>query len=180
MKKLNLLMLAAVLMLAIGCDKNDNPASTQETSVRFTTTDNVKTVPTYFSFDTGAVTDSAGAWDVKLTYTMMVVDTSMPAIKYPFIALNSTRSVTGKVVDGTEFASVNGQSVAGLAADGVGANVIGVNCLNYDGATHRLIPFTNRAFVVQTGTGKRVKFQMLGYYNEAGVSGFMTIEYVKY
>jgi hypothetical protein len=104
----------------------------------------------------------------------------MPAIKYPFIGLNTGRGVTGKIVDGTDFSSLNGSTVSGLAADSDTTGVIGVNCLNYDGSTHRLNPYTNRGFVVQTGTGKRVKFAMVSYYNEAGTSGFMTIDYVKY
>lgn len=182
MKHLSLsLALALSLVLAAGCDsKDDNPVTTTETATRFTTTENVKTAPTYFSFDTGAATDSSGAWDVKFTYSYMVVDTSMPAIKYPFIALNASRGVTGKVIDGTDFASVNGATVSGLASDAVGAPVIGDQCLNYDGSTHRLNPYPDRTFVIQTGTGKRVKFKMVSYYNEAGTSGFMTIDYVKY
>lgn len=182
MKKLALFTSVAVLIaLAVGCEtKDDNPMAPEESAVRFTTTDNVKTLPTYFSFDTGTATDSAGAWDVKLTFSYMVVDTSMPAIKYPYIALNTARGVTAKMVDGSDFASVNGATVSGLAADGAGSPVIGNLCLNYEGTTHRLNPYANRTFVLQTGLGKRIKFKMVSYYNEAGTSGFMTIDYVKY
>jgi hypothetical protein len=75
---------------------------------------------------------------------------------------------------------VNAATVAGLSTDAAGSSVIGMNCLNYDGTTHRLNPYANRTFVVQYGTSKRVKFKMISYYNETGTSGFMTIDYVKY
>ncbi|MCU0453775.1 MAG: HmuY family protein [Bacteroidetes bacterium] len=176
-----LLTIAITLVFVVGCDtKDDNPVTATETAVRFTTTNNVKTVPTYFSFETGAVTDSAGAWDIRMSYSYMVVDTSMPAIKYPYIALNAARGVTAKIVDGSEFSLVNAATVAGLSTDAAGSSVIGMNCLNYDGTTHRLNPYANRTFVVQYGTSKRVKFKMISYYNETGTSGFMTIDYVKY
>lgn len=181
MKTLINIALVAFAVIVIGCDtKDDNPLVVENEAVRFTTTNNVKTTPTYFSFDTGAATDSAGAWDVKLTYSYMLVDPSMPAIKYPFIALNAGRNVTAKMVDGTGFTSVNGSSATGLASDHDTVAVIGTNCLNYDGTTHRLNPYPDRTFVVQTGLGTRVKFAMVSYYNEASVSGYMTLDYVKY
>lgn len=169
-----------LVLLTVGCKKDENPVTPQETATRFTTTNNVKTVPTYFSFDTGAVTDSVGAWDVKMTFTYMAVDPSIPAIKYPFIGLNRSRNVMAKMVDSTDFSLVNGSTTTGLQSDGDSTAVIGVNCLNYESGTHLLTPYQNRTFVVQTGTGTRVKFKMVGYYNEAAVSGFMTIDYVKY
>lgn len=179
-RALALVTLALSLMLAVGCDKkDDNPVSSTETVVRYTTVNSVKTTPTYFSFDTGAPTDSVGAWDVKLTYTMMVVDPSIPAIKYPFVGLNKARGVLGKTVDGADFSTVKATTITGLQAENDTTGVIGVNCLNYDGTTHLLNPFTNRTFVIQTVSGSRVKFKMVGYYNEAGTSGYMTIDYVK-
>ncbi len=181
MKSILNLFILAIALVTVGCDtKDENPLTTDQTSVRFTTTDNVKTTPTYFSFDTGAATDSAGAWDIKMTYSYMNVDPSMPAIKFPFIALNASRSVTAKMVDGSGFTSVNGETVNGLSTDSDTVAVIGTNCLNYEGTTHRLNPYPNRTFILQTGLGKRVKFAMVSYYNEASVSGFMTIDYVKY
>jgi hypothetical protein len=54
---------------------------------------------------------------------------------------------------------------------------IGTNCLSYDGTTHILSPYNNRTFVVQTSTGKRAKFKMLTYYNDAGASGYMKFQF---
>jgi len=173
--------LLALSFVLVSCKKEEsNPIAPQENVVRFTTAENVKTLPTYFSFDTGAVTDSVGAWDVKLTFTYMNVDPSMPAIKYPFIGLNRTRNVLAKMIDSTEFGALDGRTMAGLLADGDTTAVIGVNCLNYESGTHRLTPYANRNFVLQTGSSTRVKFKMVGYYKEAGTSGYMTIDYVKY
>jgi hypothetical protein len=182
MKNLSLLLLAASLLVVIGCkDNNDNPvASNTETTVRFTTATSVKIAPVYFSFDTGGIVDSTGTWDLKLTYTLMVVDTSIPAIKYPFIALNQLRTVQAKIVDGMEFPNVNGSTTSGLASDNGSTAIIGVNCLNYDSNTHLLNPFANRTFVVKTGSNARTKFKMISYYNDALVSGYMTFDYVKY
>jgi hypothetical protein len=181
MKK-NILVLAALSFASIvGCKKDENPVvANTETATRFTTSASVKTAPVYFSFDTGGIVDSTGAWDLKLTYTLMVVDTSIPAIKYPFIALNQSRTVQGKIVDGMDFSACNGSTTTGLALDNGTSAVIGVNCLNYDSNTHLLNPFANRTFVVKTGSNARTKFKMVSYYNEALVSGYMTFDYVKY
>jgi hypothetical protein len=180
MKHATIILTIILLVLAVGCKKEDDPVTPQETAVRFTTTNNVKTAPTYFSFDTGVVTDSVGAWDLKMTFAYMLVDPSMPPIKYPFIGLNKARSVTAKMIDSTAFSLVNGAATSGLQADGDTTAVIGANCLNYESGTHLLTPYPNRTFVVQTGGGNRAKFKMVGYYNEAAVSGYMTIDYVKY
>ncbi len=55
---------------------------------------------------------------------------------------------------------------------------IGTNCLKYAGPpTHKLNPYPDRTFVVQTATGAKAKFKLLTYYNELGVSGYMKFQY---
>ncbi|MHB1049849.1 MAG: HmuY family protein [Bacteroidota bacterium] len=55
---------------------------------------------------------------------------------------------------------------------------IGTAALKYSGPpTHKLNPYTDRTFVVKTYDGKFAKFEMLSYYNEAGVSGYMKFKY---
>jgi len=54
---------------------------------------------------------------------------------------------------------------------------IGTAVLSYNGATHKLNPYTDRTFVIKTYDGKFAKFEMLSYYNEAGASGYMKFKY---
>lgn len=55
---------------------------------------------------------------------------------------------------------------------------LGTFVLKYAGPpTHKLNPYTDRTFVVKTHDGKFAKFEMLSYYNEAGVSGYMKFKY---
>lgn len=181
MKNLSLfLILALSLFVAIGCDtKDDNPVTSDSNTVRFTTAQNVKTTPTFFSFDTGTTTDTLGAWDVMFGTIGVPAGPGM-TVQFPAIRLNRGRAVSAKIVDGTEFASVNGATVSGLTADTDTSYAIGMECLDYDDASHQLSPYANRTFVLQTGAGTRVKFKMVSYYSEAGASGFMTLDYVKY
>lgn len=55
---------------------------------------------------------------------------------------------------------------------------IGTSVFKYAGPpTHKLNPYTDRTFVVQTAAGARAKLKMLTYYNEAGASGYMKFQY---
>jgi hypothetical protein len=126
------------------------------------------------NFAKGTVTKKS--WDVKCTIIM--VPTPIGPMSFPGIALNRDANVTGKVVDGTAFDGVDPATVTGLQTDVDTSFVIGTNCLSYDENTHRLSPYTNRTFVVSTTAGKRAKFRLLSYYNDAGASGFMKFEYV--
>lgn len=128
-----------------------------------------------FSFAKGEV--AVQPWDVKLT--VLSVPTPIGPMNFPGIVLNGAAGVKAAIVNGTPFADVNAATVTPLLADGDTTYVIGTTCLNYDENSHRLSPFTDRTFVVQSTSGKRYKFRMLGYYNDQGLSGFMKFEYVK-
>ena len=54
---------------------------------------------------------------------------------------------------------------------------LGTDCLNYNGTTHVLSPYTDRTLVVKTSTGKFAKMKMLSYYNSAGASGYMKFQF---
>jgi hypothetical protein len=178
----NLMVFALFVALAVaGCKKNDNPADSSQLIFAATgtfSTGNVKVSPAYFSFDTKDTTAPAHTWDILLTNTLMSVDPSIPPIKYPVIQFNRSSGVSGTIVDGKEFETIDPSAVTGLKTDTNDTTlVIGTNCLNYDGATHRLSPFPNRSFVVRTASNKLVKFRVVSYYNTDGVSGFMTFDY---
>jgi hypothetical protein len=126
------------------------------------------------SFDNGIVEPMR--WDIKLT--VIAVPTPIGPMNFPGIVLNRAAGVTAAVVDGMPFADVIPASTTGLAADTETAFVIGTECLDYDENSHRLSPFVDRSFVLQTVGGKRVKFEMLSYYNDELQSGYMKFAYV--
>jgi hypothetical protein len=170
-----------VVLAAAGCRKNDNPADSSQTTFSATgtfSTGNVKNSPAYFSFDKKDTTAPTQTWDIVLTNTLMSVDPSIPPIKYPVIQFNRSSNVSGAIVDGKEYDTIDPSAVTGLKTDTNDTTlVIGTNCLNYDGTTHRLSPFPNRSFVVRTASNKLVKFRLVSYYNTAGVSGYITFDY---
>lgn len=172
--------LAVGLLAAAGCEKKEDapvtPSPTGGSGIF--TSSNVKTAPVYFSFDAKDSVPVSGAWDLKLT-TMYAPDDTAKAFKYPGIALNRQRNVQAKIVDGQTYESVDQSAATALQTDPNDTTVIiGIRCLYYTGPpSHRLNPYDNRTFVVQTGSGKRAKLRMLSYYNDQGVSGYMKFEY---
>jgi len=174
--------IALFFTLAVpGCQKNDNPADASQLSFTTTgtfSTGNVKVSPAYFTFDKKDTTAPTQTWDILLTNTLMTVDPSIPAIKYPVIQFNRSKSVSGTIVDGKDFDAIDPSAVSELKTDTNDTTlVIGTNCLNYESATHRLSPFPNRSFVVRTASNKLVKFRIVSYYNADGVSGYITFDY---
>jgi hypothetical protein len=126
------------------------------------------------NFATGVLT--AKPWDIKLC--VISVPSPIGPVSFPGIVLNRDKGVLAKIVDGTAFADVDAAAVTGLMPDTDTSYAIGTECLSYDQNTHHLSPYGNRTFVVQTVAAKRAKFQMLSYYNDSGVSGYMKFEYV--
>lgn len=187
MRHTMLLSLTAALFLVIasGCEKEDNPLqpSNGNSGLLTFSSNNVKVSPVYFSFDSKDSTTSSGSWDLKLT-TMVAPDDTSGAFQFPGIQLNRTRGVLAKIVDGIPFDSVNVANVTGLNGDTDTSYAIGTFCLYYTGTTgnppHRLIPYQDRTFVIKSGSGKLAKLRMLSYYNQAGTSGYMTFEYIYY
>lgn len=133
-------------------------------------TRSIKSQPVYYSFDKRDTTTATGAWDVKFTVN---------AAFEPLIMLNKDRGVTGAVLDGTPFDTYSPAQTT-LSSDVNDTTlVIGNKCFLYAGPpTHKLNPVANRTFVVRTINGARVKFQTLNYYNAAGASGFVKLQYV--
>lgn len=174
--------LALFLLIAPGCDKKDNPVDQNQTTTNYIfSSNNVKNAPVYFSFDAKDSVTSLQPWDLKLTAVSTLVDTpSNFYIKLPTIVMNRARNVQGKIVSSGTFESVDPATVTGLQADPTDSTfTIGTECLYYTGApAHKLNPYDNRTFVLQSGTGKRIKFRMLSYYNDQGLSGYMKLEYV--
>ncbi|KAB2923934.1 MAG: hypothetical protein F9K22_07580 [Bacteroidetes bacterium] len=130
----------------------------------------IKTSPVYYSFDLRDTVSASGNWDIKWTVN---------ASNEPLVVLNRNKGVTGTVLEGTDFATLN---TAALSLGTTDANdttlVIGNKCFLYAGPpTHRLNPVAGRVFVVRTINGARVKFRTLSYYNAAGTSGFPKFEY---
>ena len=128
-----------------------------------------------FSFAKGII--AANRWDIKLT--VLSVATPIGTMSFPGVVLNRAAGVKAAMVNGTPFSDVIPASVQPLLEDGDSTFVIGTECLKYDENSHRLAPYDNRSFVVQTTAARRVKFQLNSYYNNSGASGFMAIEYVK-
>lgn len=135
-------------------------------------TEGIKVTPVYYSFDLRETTSSDGKWDIKMTINES---------QEPLIILNSAKGVTGKVIDGQSFASVQAATITGLNADVNDTTlVIGNKCFQYNPDTHGLTPYPNRTFVVKTQNGAQVKFRLLDYYRLVGTtrtSGFMKFEF---
>ena len=180
MKQLTVFALFVALAVA-GCKKNDNPADASQPTFSATgtfSTGNVKNTPAYFSFDKKDTTAPTQTWDIMLTNTLMSVDPSIPPIKYPVIQFNRSGNVSGAIVDGKDYDTIDPSTVTGLKTDTNDTTlVIGTHCLNYDDATHRLNPYPNRSFVVRTAGNRLVKFRVVSYYSPAGVSGYITFDY---
>jgi len=182
-----MIVLSALIFVAFtGCEKEDsNPiASTPKPAgLKTFSSNNVKLSPVYFSFDLKDSTTQTGAWDLKLT-TMTAPEDTLGTFKFPGIQLNKTRNVKAKIVDNANLDSLNALTVTELVGDTDTSYAIGTLCLYYTGTTgtppHSLKPYDKRIFVVETGSGKRVKFQMKSYYNTAGASGYMTFDYIVY
>jgi hypothetical protein len=177
----NLVLILAAALFYIGCEKDSNPADTGGNTTTGTSTftsNNVKSAPVYFSFDAKDSTISTGTWDIKLT-TLYSPDDTAKSFKFPGIVLNRTRNVVGKIVDSLSFDAIDASTATGLKTDPTDTTyVIGTLCLNYDSNTHKLNPYPNRTFVIQTVSGKKAKFRMLTYYNDQGASGYMKLEYL--
>lgn len=171
-------ILAAALILGQGCKKDgdtivDPPAAG---AITFSTGSIMQTAA-YFSFDTKDTVKATQAWDIKLT-TLFAPNDLTRSYPFPGIALNRTRNVTGKIVDGTAFETLDPSTVTGLAPDASDSTyVIGTLALSYNPTTHIVSPYDKRVFVVKTPTGKLVKFRMVSCYSTTGALGYMTFEY---
>jgi hypothetical protein len=139
-------------------------------TVKIDSTRSIKGTPLYYSFARRETTTVTGDWDVKLTIN---------ASAEPLIVLNKIKGVLGKVLDNTDYATLNAATVTGLEADVNDTTlVIGNKCFLYAGPpTHKLNPVTNRTFIIRSSNGARIKAKMLNYYNAAGTSGYFKFEY---
>ena len=178
MRKLLTILVLPVIAVLIGCEKSSDPVTPTVPTTGTFTTESVKLGNTYFSFATQGKVDSTKDWDIKLT-TLYAPDDTSKSFKYPGIVLNRAKNVQAKVLDSLAFESVDASTVTGLQADpSDDAQIIGIKCFFYTGPpSHKLNPYDNRTFVLQTAAGKRAKMRMLTYYNDAGASGFVKFEY---
>ncbi len=174
---LTLLVLPAFALL-VGCEKDSDPVTPPVPTTGTFTSTSVKTAPVYFSFATQDTVPATGDWDLKLT-TLYAPDDTSKSFKYPGIVLNRARNVKARVLDSTEYASLDATTISGLETDPDDDNqIIGIKCFYYTGPpSHKLNPYDKRVFVIQTATGKRAKMRMLTYYNDSGASGYMKFEY---
>ncbi|KAA3609327.1 MAG: hypothetical protein DWQ05_22815 [Calditrichaeota bacterium] len=130
----------------------------------------------YFSFAHGAI--SPADWDIKLCILTTFVPEAGFSMSFPAVLLNSESGVAGAIVAEQEFADIDKDAVTGLQADTPDAALIGSDWFDYDSNTHRVVS-KGQVYVIQTMANERVKFHITNYYNEDGVSGFMTLEYEK-
>ena len=111
---LSIILFAGILFT--GCEKEDSTVTPTTPTSNVFTSGNVKTKAVYFSFAAKDSVASTAAWDMKLT-TLYAPDDSLRQFPFPGIALNPAGVVTGTIVDGTPFASVNQSTVSGLKKD---------------------------------------------------------------
>ncbi len=180
-----LLVMAFAMLFIAGCDE-DSPTSpqTQEGFGKELTIDaSSKTDWVYFSFSAGevvTVADPANSteWDLGL-------------MRY-HLKTNSGTSGNGQggVIDmgDVDFAEVNAAPADGYTVDDSvayaghgGTTTYSVNPVLETWATMEGMPPTfvpsDHIFVVKTADGKYVKLWLKNYYNEEGMSGFITIKY---
>ncbi len=130
----------------------------------------------FFSFTNGLVTPAP--WDIKLCIIQTYIAEAGFFMSFPAVLLNSTEGVAGAAVTDQTFADVDKDAVSGLQLENPEATIVGADWFDYDSNTHRVVS-KDLTYVIQTTGAERVKFHITNYYNEDGVSGFMTIEYEK-
>jgi len=130
----------------------------------------------FFSFVNGVITPTV--WDIKLCIIQTFVPEAGFSMSFPAILLNSEEGVAGTVVTDQAFADVDKNAVSGLKLENPEETIVGSDWFDYDSNTHRVVS-KDLTYVIQTSGAERVKFHITNYYNEDGVSGFMTLEYEK-
>jgi len=130
---------------------------------------------TYADFETGGEVETTAPWDLRFQRF--------------HISTNGGESGTGgvqvAVLAGKTFAQVTSAPASGYISDAPDANGDGQpefafeqgdGWYEYDGTTHQLKPRPN-VYVVKTAGGATVKLAIVSYYDGAGTSGWLSLQW---
>jgi HmuY protein len=130
---------------------------------------------TYADFETGGELPAIGSWDLR--FQRFHISTNG--------GVSGSGGVTVAPVTGVAFAAVTAPPAGGYLADAADGNGDGMpdyalergdGWYDYDPVTHKLSP-RSIVWIVKTAGGATLKLEILGYYDSAGTSGWLTLHW---